>query len=91
MRRPPLKSLPTFWRKAAVLALFLGLGVAADRLVIFASPIVYRVVSVRSIHGTKDRGCTGSAGDYLLVPALGCNSPQVLDRSATCFVRRRWW
>lgn len=64
MRRPSLKSLPTSWRKVATLALFFGLGVAADRLVMLVSPLVYRVVSVRSIHGTTDKGCIGSAGDY---------------------------
>lgn len=41
-----------------------AMGVAIDRLVIAVSPMVYRVVNVTTIHGTKGKGCEGHAGTY---------------------------
>jgi hypothetical protein len=43
------------------------MGVAVDRLIIFVSSRVYRVVNVTTIHGTKGKGCEGSAGSYSTV------------------------
>ena len=64
MRRPLLSRLSPFWQKASVLFLAFVMGVAVDRLVIHVSPLVYRVVNVTTIHGTKGKGCEGSAGSY---------------------------
>src|SRR5256885_4596887 len=64
MRRPSLSRLSPFWQKASVLFFAFAMGVAVDRLVILVSPLVYRVVNVTTIHGTKGKGCEGFAGSY---------------------------
>jgi hypothetical protein len=43
------------------------MGVAADRLFIFVSPMMYRIVNVTTIHGNNGKGCGGFAGsNYVL-------------------------
>ena len=64
MRRPLLSKLSPSWQKASVLFFAFAMGVVVDRIVILVSPMVYRVVNVTTIHGTKDKGCEGFAGSY---------------------------
>lgn len=67
MRRSPLSRLPPFWQKAALLFFVFAMGVLFDRLAILVRPLVYREIFVATIHGTKDKGCRGSADyNYLL-------------------------